>query len=126
MKDMPADEDNVPIFILSDSANVYKTRLEQLGPTMNNRIHTTRLKDMLLSELSNLRTQSQVQETLLLLRKIQVQRSRMHVNVTVMLFASQKQHRQSPYTCLRPDLSWTMHSKLITRNIMFHLPSLLL
>ncbi|KAG0729102.1 hypothetical protein GWK47_003575 [Chionoecetes opilio] len=33
MEDMHADEDNAPVFKLSDVANLYKTRLEQLGAT---------------------------------------------------------------------------------------------
>ena len=45
MEDMNADEANAPVFKLSDVANLYKTRLEQVGAMVTNRIHTTRLKD---------------------------------------------------------------------------------
>ncbi|KAG0724212.1 hypothetical protein GWK47_041115 [Chionoecetes opilio] len=69
MEDMHADEDNAPVFILSDVANLYKTRLEQLGATVTNRIHTTRLKDRLLSVLPDLRAHSQGRDTLLLFEK---------------------------------------------------------
>ncbi|KAG0712743.1 hypothetical protein GWK47_002027 [Chionoecetes opilio] len=54
---------------LSDVANLYKTRLEQLGATVTNRIHTTRLKDRLLSVLPDLRAHSQGRDTLLLFEK---------------------------------------------------------
>ena len=41
MEDMHADEDNVPVFKLSDVANLYMTRLEQLGVMVTNIIHIT-------------------------------------------------------------------------------------
>ena len=53
-EDMHADEDNVPVFNLSNVANLYKTRLEQLGSMVTNKIHTTRLKNRLLSVLPDL------------------------------------------------------------------------
>ena len=54
MEGMLPDEDNAPVLILSDLDNIYKTKLEQLGVTMSNRIHTTIQKDILLCELSDL------------------------------------------------------------------------
>ena len=53
-------------FRLSDLANLYKTKLEQLGATMSNIIHTSRLKHIFLSELPDPRAQSQSRDTLLL------------------------------------------------------------
>ena len=55
MEDMPADEDNVPEFRPSDLDKIFKTRLEQLGPTVSNIIYTTRLKHILFSEVPDLR-----------------------------------------------------------------------
>ncbi|KAG0693362.1 hypothetical protein GWK47_027539 [Chionoecetes opilio] len=69
MEDMHADEDNAPVFKLLDVASLYKTRLEQLGATVTNRIHTTRLKDRLLFVLPDLRAHSQGRDTLLLFEK---------------------------------------------------------
>ncbi|KAG0720472.1 hypothetical protein GWK47_048454 [Chionoecetes opilio] len=69
MEDMHADEDKAPVFKLLDVANLYKTRLEQLGATVTNRIHTTRLKDRLLSVCPDLRAHSQGRDTLLLFEK---------------------------------------------------------
>ena len=66
---MHADEDNAPIFNLSDVANLYKTRLKQLGAIVTNRIHTTRLKDILISVLPDLRANSQGRDTFLLFEK---------------------------------------------------------
>ena len=65
MEDMNNDEDNAPVFKLIDIAQLYKVRLEQLGLTLDTRIHTTRLKNRLLSALSGLKAHSQGRETLL-------------------------------------------------------------
>ena len=48
---------------------LYKTRLEQVGAMVTNRIHTTRLKDRLLSVLPDLIAHSQGRDTLLLFEK---------------------------------------------------------
>lgn len=69
MEDMHANEDNAPVFKLSDVANLYKTRLEQLGASVTSRIHTTRLKDRLLSVLPDLTAHSEGRDTLLLFNK---------------------------------------------------------
>ena len=69
MEDMHADEANAPVFKLSDVANIYRTRLRQLGAMVTNIIHTTRLKDRLLSELPDLGAYSQGRDTILLFEK---------------------------------------------------------
>ena len=69
MEDMCSDEDSAPIFKLTDLAKHYKVRLEQLGVTVNNRIHTTRLKNRLLSELPDLKAYSEGRDTLLTFEK---------------------------------------------------------
>ena len=61
--------DNVSVFKLSDVANLYKTRLEQLDVMVTNRIHTTRLKDILISVRPDLRANSQGRDILLLFEK---------------------------------------------------------
>ncbi|KAK3878932.1 hypothetical protein Pcinc_016475 [Petrolisthes cinctipes] len=66
MEEIHADEDNAPVFKLSDVANLYKMRLEQLGASVTNRIHTTRLKDRLRFVLPDLRAHSQGRDTLLM------------------------------------------------------------
>ena len=65
MEDKNNDEDNAPVFKLIDIAQLYKVRLEQLGLTLDTRIHTTRLKNRLLSALPGLKAHSQGRETLL-------------------------------------------------------------
>ena len=50
LEDTKSDESTAPVFKLTDIAKLYKIRLEQLGLTVDNRIHTTRLKNRLLSE----------------------------------------------------------------------------
>ena len=69
LEDMKSDEDSAPIFKLIDIAQLYKDRLEQLGVTVEKRIHTTRLKNRLLSALPDLRAHSQGRDTLLSFEK---------------------------------------------------------
>ena len=65
MEDMNSDEDSAPVFKLVDIAQLYKVRLEQLCMTVETRIHSTRLKNKLLSALPDLRAYSQGRDTLL-------------------------------------------------------------
>ena len=58
LEDMNNDEDNALVFKLIGIAQLYKVRLEQLGLTLDKRIHTTRLKNRLLSALSGLKAHS--------------------------------------------------------------------
>ena len=55
----------VPVFKLTDLAQLYKTRLEQLGVDVSRRIHTSRLKFRLLSVLPNLKATSQGKNVML-------------------------------------------------------------
>ncbi|KAK1876983.1 Lipoprotein-releasing system ATP-binding protein LolD [Dissostichus eleginoides] len=69
LEDMKSDEDSAPVFKLIDIAQLYKIRLEQLGLTVEKQIHTTRLKNRLLSALPHLRAHSQGRDTLLSFEK---------------------------------------------------------
>ena len=69
LEDMNNDEDNSPVFKLIDIAQLYKVRLEQIGLTLHKRIHTTRLKNRLLSALPGLKAHSQGRETLMSFEK---------------------------------------------------------
>uniref|UniRef100_UPI00358E6AEF uncharacterized protein n=1 Tax=Myxine glutinosa TaxID=7769 RepID=UPI00358E6AEF len=69
MEDMNSDEESAPVFKLIDIAQLYKVRLEQLGLTVEKLIHTTRLKNRLLSVLPDLRAHSQGRDTLLSFEK---------------------------------------------------------
>ena len=89
MEHMLADEENVSVFRFSDLDNLYKTRLEQLSATMSNGIHTTRLKDIYITELHGLRAQSPGRDTLILFEK---DIGPAPVNVTLMPFTSYEQH----------------------------------
>uniref|UniRef100_UPI00358E360E uncharacterized protein n=1 Tax=Myxine glutinosa TaxID=7769 RepID=UPI00358E360E len=57
--------DCAPVFKLADLGDLYKVRLEQLGATEGQRIHTTRLKNRLLAVFPDLRAHSQGRDTLL-------------------------------------------------------------
>ena len=51
--------DIAPVFKLTDLAFMYKTQLEQLGADVEGWMHTSRLKERLLSVLPDLQTHSQ-------------------------------------------------------------------
>ena len=70
IEDTQSDEDNAPVFKLVDLANMYRHRLEQLGVSIENRIHTSRLKLPLLAELPDLRAHKQGRDTLLMFENI--------------------------------------------------------
>lgn len=65
IEDTSKEEGIVPTFKLSDLARMYKTRLEQLGASVDGRIHTSRLKIRLLAVLPNLKAHSQGRDVLL-------------------------------------------------------------
>ena len=50
---------NAPVFKLTDLTQMYKNRLEQLGAVVDGRIHSSRLKDRLLSALPDLQAHLQ-------------------------------------------------------------------
>ena len=60
MEEVRREESIAPVFRLTDLANSYKTRLEQLGVVVEGRIHTSRLKSRLMSVFPNLSAHSQV------------------------------------------------------------------
>ena len=64
MEDM-RDEESVSVFKLTDIVSLYKKRLQQLGVTVSNRIHITRVKIRLLSALPDLTAHVQGREILL-------------------------------------------------------------
>ena len=65
MEDTCKEEGIIPTFKLSDLARMYKTRLEQLGASVDVRIHTSRLKNILLAVLPDLKAHSQGRDVLL-------------------------------------------------------------
>ena len=58
------DEESVFVFKLTDMVSLYKKRLQPLGVTVGNRIHSTRLKIRLLSALPDLTAHVQGREIL--------------------------------------------------------------
>ena len=54
-----ASSDSITVFKLVDLANMYTTRMEQLGADMQSRVHTTRLKEQLLSHIPELEAYKQ-------------------------------------------------------------------
>ena len=68
MEDM-RDEDCSPVFKLADLGNLYRARLEQLGATVDHRVHTTRLKIRLLAVFPQLREHTEGRDKLLSFEK---------------------------------------------------------
>ena len=69
LEDMSSDEDSAPVFKMIDITKLYTGRLKQLGLTVEARIHTTRLKNRLLSALPDLRPHSHGRDILLSFEK---------------------------------------------------------
>ena len=65
MEENRREEGIVPTFKLSDLARMYKARLEQLGVSVEGRIHSTRLKARLLAVIPDLQAHSQGRDVLL-------------------------------------------------------------
>ena len=65
MEENRREEGIVPTFKLSDLARMYKARLEQLGVSVEGRIHSTRLKARLLAVIPDLQAHSQGRDVFL-------------------------------------------------------------
>ena len=65
MEDCRNETDIAPVFKLTDLAQLYKARLEQLGVEVDGRVHTSRLKLRLLAVLPNLKATSQGKNVML-------------------------------------------------------------
>ena len=61
--------DTVHVFKLADLASMYTSRMEQLGASITARVHTTRLKDRLLSKVPGLEAHKQGRDILLAFRE---------------------------------------------------------
>jgi hypothetical protein len=54
MEDFRRERTVTPVFKLSDLADMYRTRLEQLGAVIGSRLHTSRLKIRLMAVFPDL------------------------------------------------------------------------
>ena len=54
MEESRKEEDTAPVFQLAGLVDIYTTRLKQLGVSVDNRIHSTRLKMRLLASFPDL------------------------------------------------------------------------
>ena len=59
------DEKRAPVFKLSDLAQLYTSRLEQLGVKLDVKVHTTRLKQRLLTQFTDMKAQKKGRDVLL-------------------------------------------------------------
>ncbi|KAJ8416192.1 hypothetical protein AAFF_G00382140 [Aldrovandia affinis] len=59
------DEETASVFKLAELAQLYNSRMEQLGVEVDGRVHTTRLKERLLAEFPDMRSYSKGREVLM-------------------------------------------------------------
>ena len=59
------DDETAPVFKLADLAQLYTSRMEQLGVKRDGRVHTTRLKHRLLAYFPNMCAQNQGRDVML-------------------------------------------------------------
>ena len=62
-------ENVAPVFKLYDRAHLYNARMEQFGVQMNQRTHTTRLKQRILAHFPGMRAQNIGRDVFLILKK---------------------------------------------------------
>ncbi len=60
-----SDEHCAPVFKLSDLAQLYVVRMEQLGVKLDERVHTTRLKERLLAQFTDMEAKKKGREIML-------------------------------------------------------------
>ena len=69
IEDIKASDDVAPIFKMTDLADLYDSRLKQLGTNMGNRIHTTKLKNRILAYFPDLEAHKQGRDVVLVCNK---------------------------------------------------------
>ena len=65
IEEVSLDGDTAPVFKLADLAQLYNSRVEQLGLKSDVRVHTTRLKQRLLSQFPDMRAQKKGRDVLM-------------------------------------------------------------
>ena len=60
IEDARMDDQVAPVFKFTDLANLYSTRLKQLGTTVVGRIHSTKLKNRILGYFPDMEAHKQV------------------------------------------------------------------
>ena len=59
------DDSTTPVFKLTDLVKLYSSRMEQLGIKLDNKVHSTRLKERLMAHIPHLQAQTQGMDVLL-------------------------------------------------------------
>lgn len=59
------DEETAPVFRLADLVHLYQSRMEQLGVQLDTRVHSTRLKQRLLSQFPDMRAHTKGRDILM-------------------------------------------------------------
>ena len=66
IEDARAYSEVVPVFILADLVSLYTARLKQLGTTQESRVHSTRLKERILSYFPDMQVHKQGRNVILI------------------------------------------------------------
>ena len=66
IEDAQAYSEVVPVFILADLVSLYTARLKQLGTTQESRVHSTRLKERILSYFPDMQVHKQGRNVILI------------------------------------------------------------
>ena len=69
MEEARVDNLIAPIFKLSDLANLYSNRLEQLGTKLSGRVHSTKLKNRILAHFPNMESHPQGRDVILIFKE---------------------------------------------------------
>lgn len=65
VEEVRLEASTAPVFKLADMAQLYMSRMQQFGVTSDKRMHTTRLKERLLSHFPAIRAQSKGRDIML-------------------------------------------------------------
>ena len=86
------DEKTTPIFKLTELAQLYKSRIEQLKVKVDTRINTTRLREMILAEFPDMQSYKKRRDVMMALKMMLVLPKPMSRTVTKMLCTSHVLH----------------------------------
>ena len=110
-----------PVFKLTDIAQLYASRMQQLGVTTDTRMHATRLKQKLLARFPDMQAQNKGRDVMLVFEKDMGAALDKPVSktVTMKLFFLHVPHRLYADTCLTPH-HLLYHLIKIFRKNQFH------
>ena len=115
-----SDEDSSAVFRISCLVKLYKDRLENLGFSVDSRIHSIRLKNRLIAKLPELRVHSEGRDILFTFQKNigSALKKACDPDSDDMIWRELQQWCAEK--CLRTFSHLTGHSRLIARRMLYH------